>query len=84
MLTSPRILILDEPTRGIDVAAKADIHRLISSLAAHGAAVVMISSEMPEILGMSDRVMVMRDGQSAGILDRRDANQVALMRLAAH
>jgi ABC-type sugar transport system ATPase subunit len=84
LLTSPRILILDEPTRGIDVGAKADIHRLISNLAADGAAVVMISSEMPEILGMSDRVMVMRDGHSAGILDRRDANQVALMRLAAH
>jgi ABC-type sugar transport system ATPase subunit len=84
LLTSPRILILDEPTRGIDVGAKADIHRLISSLASQGAAVVMISSEMPEILGMSDRVLVMRDGRAAGILDRRDANQVDLMRLAAH
>jgi len=84
LLTSPRILILDEPTRGIDVGAKADIHRLIFSLAAEGAAVVMISSEMPEILGMSDRVMVMREGRTAGILDRREANQVDLMRLAAH
>jgi ABC-type sugar transport system ATPase subunit len=84
LLTSPRILILDEPTRGIDVGAKADIHRLISSLAAAGAAVVMISSEMPEILGMSDRVMVMRDGRRAGMLERRDANQVDVMRLAAH
>ena len=84
LLTSPRILILDEPTRGIDVGAKADIHRLISNLAADGAAVVMISSEMPEILGMSDRVMVMREGRTAGILDRREANQVDLMRLAAH
>ena len=85
LLTSPRILILDEPTRGIDVGAKAEIHRLISNLAAGGAAVVMISSEMPEILGMSDRVMVMREGR-----DRRDsrsarnANQVDLMRLAAN
>ena len=84
LLTSPRILILDEPTRGIDVGAKADIHRLISNLAADGAAIVMISSEMPEILGMSDRVMVMREGRSAGILDRLEANQVDLMRLAAH
>ena len=84
LLTSPRILILDEPTRGIDVGAKADIHRLISRLAEQGAAVVMISSEMPEILGMSDRVMVMREGRTAGILDRREANQVELMRLAAH
>ncbi len=84
LLTSPRILILDEPTRGVDVGAKADIHRLISSLAAGGAAVVLISSEMPEILGMSDRVMVMREGRVAGILDRGDANQVDLMRLAAN
>jgi inositol transport system ATP-binding protein len=83
LLTSPRILILDEPTRGIDVGAKAAIHRLISSLAAQGTAVVMISSEMPEILGMSDRVLVVRNGRVAGILDRRDANQVDLMRLAA-
>ena len=67
LLTSPRILILDEPTRGIDVGAKAEIHRLISTLAAEGAAVIMISSEMPEILGMSDRVMVMREGRVAGI-----------------
>jgi inositol transport system ATP-binding protein len=84
LLTSPRILILDEPTRGIDVGAKADIHRLISRLAAEGAAVVMISSEMPEILGMSDRVMIMREGRTAGILDRSEANQVDLIRLAAH
>jgi inositol transport system ATP-binding protein len=84
LLTAPRILILDEPTRGIDVGAKAEIHRLISNLAAGGAAVVMISSEMPEILGMSDRVMVMREGRVAGFLDRAEANQVELMRLAAN
>ena len=84
LLTAPRILILDEPTRGIDVGAKAEIHRLISTLAAEGAAVIMISSEMPEILGMSDRVMVMRHGRVAGIVDRSQANQVDLMRLAAH
>jgi inositol transport system ATP-binding protein len=84
LLTSPRVLILDEPTRGIDVGAKAEIHRLISNLAAGGAAVVMISSEMPEILGMSDRVMVMRDGRVAGFVDGRDANQIALMGLAAN
>ncbi|MEO5741768.1 MAG: sugar ABC transporter ATP-binding protein [Vicinamibacterales bacterium] len=84
LLTSPRILILDEPTRGVDVGAKAEIHRLISTLAAEGAAVIMISSEMPEILGMSDRVMVMRQGRVAGIVKRDDANQVDLMRLAAH
>ena len=84
LLTAPRILILDEPTRGIDVGAKAEIHRLISTLAAEGAAVIMISSEMPEILGMSDRVMVMRQGRVAGFVARADANQVDLMRLAAH
>jgi len=84
LLTAPRILMLDEPTRGIDVGAKAEIHRLISMLAAEGAAVIMISSEMPEILGMSDRVMVMRHGRVAGIVDRSQANQVDLMRLAAH
>ena len=84
LLTAPRILILDEPTRGVDVGAKAEIHRLIASLAADGAAVIMISSEMPEILGMSDRVMVMRQGRVAGIVERSDANQVELMRLAAN
>ncbi|HUP38471.1 MAG TPA: sugar ABC transporter ATP-binding protein [Vicinamibacterales bacterium] len=84
LLTAPRILILDEPTRGIDVGAKAEIHRLISTLAAQGAAVILISSEMPEILGMSDRVMVMRHGMVAGTVDRSDATQVELMRLAAH
>ena len=84
LLTAPRILILDEPTRGIDVGAKAEIHRLISTLAAQGAAVIMISSEMPEILGMSDRVMVMRQGTVAGFVDRSGASQVELMRLAAH
>jgi inositol transport system ATP-binding protein len=84
LLTAPRILILDEPTRGVDVGAKAEIHRLISTLAADGAAVIMISSEMPEILGMSDRVMVMRQGRVAGIVERADANQVELMRLAAN
>ncbi|HET9468599.1 MAG TPA: sugar ABC transporter ATP-binding protein [Vicinamibacterales bacterium] len=84
LLTAPRILILDEPTRGIDVGAKAEIHRLISNLAAEGAAVIMISSEMPEILGMSDRVVVMRQGRVAGILDRAHATPIELMRLAAH
>ena len=84
LLTAPRILILDEPTRGVDVGAKAEIHRLISDLASDGAAVVMVSSEMPEILGMSDRVMVMREGRVAGFVDGRDATQVDLMRLAAN
>ncbi|MGO4835596.1 sugar ABC transporter ATP-binding protein, partial [Rhizobiaceae sp. 2RAB30] len=62
LLTKPKILILDEPTRGIDVGAKAEIHKLVTQLAREGVAVVMISSEMPEVLGMSDRIMVMHEG----------------------
>ena len=81
--TKPRILILDEPTRGIDVGAKAEIHRLISRLAGEGLAVIMISSEMPEILGMSDRIMVMHDGHVTGVLDRSEADQLKIMHLAS-
>ena len=83
LLTNPRILILDEPTRGIDVGAKAEIHRLISQLAREGVAVIMISSEMPEVLGMSDRIMVMHEGRVTGFLDRKEADQVKVMELAA-
>ena len=83
LMTGPKILILDEPTRGIDVGAKAEIHRLISRLAGQGVAVIMISSEMPEVLGMSDRILVMHEGRMTGILDRSEADQVSIMRLAA-
>jgi inositol transport system ATP-binding protein len=83
LLTQPRILILDEPTRGIDVGAKAEIHRLVTQLAGQGVAVLMISSEMPEVLGMSDRVMVMHEGRVTGIVDRKDADQVTIMELAS-
>jgi inositol transport system ATP-binding protein len=83
LMTNPRILILDEPTRGIDVGAKAEIHRLISELAGQGVAVIMISSEMPEVLGMSDRVLVMHEGRQTGIVDRKDATQVKIMELAS-
>ncbi len=83
LLTGPRILILDEPTRGIDVGAKSEIHRLISALAGKGVAIIMISSELPEILGMSDRVLVMHEGHATGILDRSEADQVRIMELAA-
>ena len=68
--TKPRILILDEPTRGIDVGTKAAVHALMSKLAAEGMAILMISSELPEILGMSDRVIVMREGRMAGVFER--------------
>jgi inositol transport system ATP-binding protein len=83
LLTKPRILILDEPTRGIDVGAKAEIHRLITGLAAEGVAVLMISSELPEVLGMSDRIVVMHEGHVSGVLDRAEATQVKIMDLAA-
>ena len=83
LLTGPKLLILDEPTRGIDVAAKAEIHELIASLAARGAAVLMISSELPEILGLSHRVMVMHEGRVTGILGRGEADQEKIMALAA-
>ncbi|NNH82216.1 sugar ABC transporter ATP-binding protein [Rhizobium laguerreae] len=83
LLTNPQILILDEPTRGIDVGAKAEIHALISSLAKAGAAVILISSEMPEVLGMSDRVMVMHEGKVTGFLNREEASQIKIMELAS-
>ena len=71
----PRILIMDEPTRGIDVGAKAEVHRLMSQLAQQGMAVLMISSELPEILGMSDRIVVMREGEVVGEFAREEATQ---------
>jgi inositol transport system ATP-binding protein len=83
LLLRPKILILDEPTRGVDVGAKAEIHQLIGRLVAQGAAVLMISSEMPEILGMSHRIMVMHAGRVTGILAREQADQVQIMQLAA-
>jgi inositol transport system ATP-binding protein len=83
LLTNPKILILDEPTRGIDVGAKAEIHRLVTEMARNGVAVIMISSEMPEVLGMSDRIMVMHEGRVTGFLDRAEATQVKVMELAA-
>ena len=83
LLTNPRILILDEPTRGIDVGAKAEIHRFVTELARDGVAVIMISSELPEVLGMSDRIMVMHEGRVTGFLDRAEATQIKIMELAA-
>ncbi len=71
----PKLLIMDEPTRGIDVGAKSEIHRLMSELAQQGMAIMMISSELPEILGMSDRILVMREGRIVGEFDRVTANQ---------
>jgi rhamnose transport system ATP-binding protein len=82
LATQPALLILDEPTQGIDVGAKAEIHRLMGDLAARGMGILMISSELPEILGMSDRIAVMHGGGVVGIVDRADANQERIMALA--
>lgn len=82
LLTEPEILILDEPTRGIDVGAKYEIYTIIADLAAKGKSIIMISSEMPELIGMSDRIMVMCDGRLTGILDGKTADQETIMRLA--
>ena len=82
LATKPVLLVLDEPTQGVDVGAKAEIHRVMAELAASGLAVLMISSELPEVLGMSDRVAVMRGGTIAGILDRSEATQDRVLALA--
>ncbi|RKX89894.1 MAG: D-xylose ABC transporter ATP-binding protein [Spirochaetes bacterium] len=83
LLTEPDILFLDEPTRGIDVGAKSEIHKLMGKLAESGKAIIMVSSEMPEILGMSDRIVVMHEGEKAGELSREDATQERILQLAA-
>jgi len=82
LAAGPSVLILDEPTQGVDVGAKAEIHRLMGDLAAAGMAVLMISSELPEVLGMSDRIVVMHAGEVAGVLDRAGATQERVMELA--
>jgi len=82
LLTEPEILILDEPTRGIDVGAKYEIYTIIADLAKKGKSVIMISSEMPELLGMSDRIMVMCEGRATGVLSGGEATQERIMELA--
>ena len=82
LATEPSVLIIDEPTRGIDVGTKAEVHRLMSELAGRGVAVLMISSELPEVLGMADRVLVMHEGRISGELDRAEADEERVMRAA--
>ena len=82
LATKPKVLLLDEPTRGVDVGAKVEIYRLINQLVADGLAVVMVSSSLPEVLKMSDRILVMRHGRQAALLDARQANQEILMKHA--
>jgi rhamnose transport system ATP-binding protein len=82
LMTKPSVLILDEPTQGIDVGAKGEIHALMTELAEQGVAILMISSELPEILAMSDRIAVMHSGTIAGILDHSEATQEKVLALA--
>jgi ribose transport system ATP-binding protein len=81
LAVSPRVVLLDEPTRGIDVGAKVAVYRLMRQLAAEGKGVLMVSSELPEVIGMSDRILVMRDGQLAGELPA-GATEEEILRLA--
>lgn len=82
MSRKPRLLIIDEPTRGIDVGTKSEVHRLLDELTNQGVAVLMISSELPEVLGMADRVLVLREGRIAAEIAREDADETAVMRAA--
>ena len=82
LLIDPDILILDEPTRGIDVGAKYEIYSIMSDLAAQGKSIIMISSEMPELLGMTDRILVMSEGRLAGVVKTSDTSEEEIMRLA--
>ena len=83
LAAEPRILILDEPTHGVDVGTKADVHQTISHLATEGLTILLISSELPEILGMSDRVLVMREGRLVGEFARSEATQERVIEAAA-
>ncbi len=80
--TDPKILILDEPTRGVDIGAKKEIYSVINDLAAKGVAIILVSSELPEVLGMSDRIMVVHEGHVTGIIDAAEADQEKVMTLA--
>jgi rhamnose transport system ATP-binding protein len=84
LATNPKLLIIDEPTRGIDVGTKSEVHRLLSELAGQGLAILMISSELPEVLGMADRVLVLCEGHLTAELDRADATPEAVMHAATH
>lgn len=83
LATNPKILILDEPTRGVDVGAKSEIYSIMNELVKQGVSIVMISSELPEILGMSDRIYVMAHGKMKGCIEHREATQESIMKLAA-
>ena len=82
LVGSSKILILDEPTRGVDVSAKAEIHKIISELTQKGVTIIMISSELPELIGMCDRIYVMKEGRIAGSFDRDEVTQEKILIMA--
>jgi len=82
LATEPTVLLLDEPTQGVDIGAKAEVHRIISQLAAQGMAIILISSELLEVLGMADRILVLHEGRVAAEFDRDDASQERIMAAA--
>ena len=83
LVINPKVLIVDEPTRGVDVGVKADVHQLLRDLAARGVGVIMISSELPEVLGMSDRILIMREGEIVGEISHADATEENVVSYAA-
>ena len=83
LLNEPEILMMDEPTRGIDVGAKYEIYKLMNELASKGKSILFVSSEMPELIGVADRILVMSNGRVAGILNRDEFDQEEIMRFAA-
>jgi ABC-type sugar transport system ATPase subunit len=84
LATSPRVILLDEPTKGVDVGAKFEIHEIVRREAARGAACLVASSDLPEVLGLCDRIVVMREGGVQGQIAGADATEEAVMRLATH
>ena len=82
LMTKPKVLILDEPTRGVDVGAKKEIYQLINKFKEEGLSIIMVSSDMPEVLGMSDRILVMREGRINGEFSRENATQEKLLKAA--
>ena len=81
-MTHPRVMLLDEPTRGIDVGAKVEVYEIINKLTAEGKGVILVSSELPELIGMSDRIVVLSNGRIGGMFTRKEATQEALMTAA--
>jgi ribose transport system ATP-binding protein len=82
LLTSPKVLLLDDPTRGVDVGAKAELYRIIRSLCAEGLAVIVTSSELPEILTLSDRILVLSEGRQTALFSRDEATQAKIIQAA--